>query len=192
MKRVSFKYLIFSTLLLSVQVIASAQTSFQLDNSASKITILGTSSVHDWEIVVNEFKSDARITLDENNTASVSDVKVSCEVKNVESDNKIMTNKTFKALDGDKHPKITFVSSETVSVSSGASASIKGKLTIAGQSKEVTLPFTLQVQNGSKIKIDGKVPLKMSDFKIDPPTAMMGALKTGDEIEIAYDIILNK
>lgn len=188
----NFKYLIISALLLSAQILVSAKTPFLLDNTTSKITIFGTSSVHDWEINVSKFSSDATIALNENNTASIADVKVTCEVENIESDNKIMTNKTYKALDGDKHPKITFVSSENVTVSSGSEGSIKGKLTISGHTKEVTLPFTLVTENGSTIKINGKIPLKMSDFNIEAPTAMMGALKTGDEIEIEYDLILKK
>lgn len=190
MKKVNFKYLIFSLLLLNIQAISTASSPFYLDKTTSKITILGTSSVHDWEIKVSDFNCDAAIQLDENKQASVSDVHVVCEVKNIESDNRIMTNKTYKALDGDKHPQIQFKASEIATVSPGSEASIKGKLTIAGQTREISLPFTLVAENGQMVKIAGKVPLKMSDFKIEPPTAMMGALKTGDAIEIAYEIIL--
>ena len=188
----NFKYLIISALLLSVHIIATAQSSFHLDKAASKITILGTSSVHDWEIVVTEFNCNAAITVDANNMASVSGVNVTCQVENVEADNRIMSNKTYKALDGDKHPQITFKSTGSATLACGSEASIKGKLTIAGQTKDVTLPFKLVAENGSTIKINGKVPVKMSDFKIDPPTAMMGALKTADDIEIEYDITLKK
>lgn len=192
MKKLNFKYLIISTVFLCTQAIASAQSPFHSDKTASKITILGTSTIHDWEIEVTNFNCNAAITIGENSTIYVSGVNVTCEVKNIESDNRIMTGKTYKALDGDKHPQITFKSTETATLASGSEGSIKGKLTIAGQTKDVNLPFKLAAENGSKVKIDGKVPLKMSDFKIDPPTAMMGALKTGDDIAIEYDITLNK
>jgi len=192
MKKITFKSLIISLLLLSIQATVSGQTAYQLVKDASKITILGTSSVHDWTIEVKEFKCDASINLDDKHNASLLGVNMICEAKNVECDNRIMTGKTYKALDGDKHPQITFKATETVNVSNGSESSVKGQLTIAGQTKEVSLPFKLVDENGSSIKINGKVPVKMSDFKIEPPTAMMGALKTGDDIEIAYDIILIK
>ena len=103
-----------------------------------------------------------------------------------------MDGKTYKALEGDKHPKITFKSAENISVSANTATKIKGQLSIAGKTKEVELPFTLQDASDSTVKIAGKMPVKMSDFGIDPPTAMMGALKTGDEVVISYDLTLKK
>lgn len=191
MRKLSFKYFVISAILLCTQAVVFAQSPFHLDKTASKITILGTSSVHDWEVEVSEFKCDATIST-AGTSVTITKVNVVCEVKDVESDNRIMTGKIYKALDGDKHPQISFTASETVTVSTGSEANIKGKLTIAGQTKEVTLPFKLTTENGSVVKAEGKLPLKMSDFKIDPPTAMMGALKTGDAIELNYNVVLNK
>lgn len=188
----NFKYLVISFILIIFQATTFAQSPFHLDKTVSKIIILGTSSVHDWEIEVTKFNCDASITTEENNQASVSGVHVTCEVKNVECENRIMTGKTYKALNGDDYPQITFNASETVTVSMNSEASIKGKLSIAGQTKDVVLPFKLSGENGTAFKIKGKIPVKMSDFKIEPPTAMMGALKTGNELEIEYDIVLQK
>ncbi|WP_340111648.1 YceI family protein [Maribellus mangrovi] len=192
MKKLNFRYLILSALIISAQLVANADVPFRLDGAASKMVISGTSSVHDWEIEVSEFECDAVVKTDENETFSISDVNVVCEVENVKSHNKIMDNKTYKALDGKDHPKITFKSTEQVTISENGKASIKGKLNIAGISKEVVLPFTVAGENDSSVKLNGKIPVKMSDYGIEPPTAMMGALKTGDEVVISYDIVLQK
>lgn len=192
MKKLHFKYLILSALILSAHLISTADVPYKVDGTASKMVILGTSSVHDWEIEVADFSCDAAITNDASGIVKVSDVSVVCEVKNVKSDNKIMDGKTYKALEGDKHPKITFKSAENISVSANTATKIKGQLSIAGKTKEVELPFTLQDASDSTVKIAGKMPVKMSDFGIDPPTAMMGALKTGDEVVISYDLTLKK
>lgn len=192
MKKQSFKYLILSALILSAHLISTADVPFRLDGTASKMVISGTSSVHDWEVEVAEFNCDAAVTTNESGTENVSNVSVVCEVKNVKSDNKIMDGKIYKALEGDKHPKITFKSAENISVSAKATTKIKGQLSIAGKTQEVELPFTLDNTSNSTVKISGKMPVKMSDFGIEPPTAMMGALKTGDEVVIHYDITLQK
>ena len=192
MKKLNFKYLILSALILSAHFISTADVPFSLDGTASKMVISGTSSVHDWEIEVSKFNCDAAVNYDASGTVNVSDVSVVCEVKNVKSDNKIMDGKTIKALDGDKHPKITFTSADNISVSAKTAAKIKGQLSIAGKTKEVELPFTLDDASASSVKITGKIPVKMSDFGIEPPTAMMGALKTGDEVVISYNIVLQK
>ena len=65
-------------------------------------------------------------------------------------------------------------------------------LTIAGKTKEVNIASKLDFKNNSSFMVTGEVPLKMSDFNIDPPTAMMGAMKTGDEVVIKYNFEFDK
>jgi hypothetical protein len=33
--------------------------------------------------------------------------------------------------------------------------------------------------------------LKMTDFKMEPPTAMMGTIKVGDEVTVIFDVTVN-
>ena len=40
------------------------------------------------------------------------------------------------------------------------------------------------------ITFNGSYKLKMTEYKVDPPTAMLGAIKTGDGIEVKYNLIL--
>lgn len=191
MKKLNFKYLILSALLVATYSIVKGQSVFTVDNSASKIVIEGTSSVHDWEIEMTDFACKAKVANNEN--LSVSDVNVTCEVEKIKSHNRIMDNKTHKALEGDDYPEITFRSTSEATINeNGSNASLKGELTIAGKTKTVSLPFTLQSANQNQVQVSGKVPVKMSDYGIEPPTAMMGALKTGDEVEIVFDIVLKK
>ena len=38
----------------------------------------------------------------------------------------------------------------------------------------------------------GELTLKMSDYEISPPTALMGTIKTGDEVTIRFSIPFQK
>jgi polyisoprenoid-binding protein YceI len=67
-----------------------------------------------------------------------------------------------------------------------------GFLSLAGQTKEIKVPFHGNLLENGKMIVEGKVDLKMSEFKIEPPTAMLGTLKTGDEISIVYSLELEK
>lgn len=47
----------------------------------------------------------------------------------------------------------------------------------------------------SEMHLIGELPIlgfKMSDFNIEPPTAMFETFRTGDEVTIKYDILLHK
>jgi polyisoprenoid-binding protein YceI len=104
-----------------------------------------------------------------------------------------MDGKTHKALNSSKYPEIKFqfTKGNTVNVS-GQKSNLKGDLIIAGQKKEVDMIFSIVGENQNQITVKGEVPLKMSDFGIEPPTAMMGTLKTGDEVLIKYELTLQK
>ena len=46
--------------------------------------------------------------------------------------------------------------------------------------------------NSGDVEISGSKKLKMTDYNIDPPTALMGTMTTGDEVEIEFRIVLKK
>jgi hypothetical protein len=58
---------------------------------------------------------------------------------------------------------------------------------LAGVTKRISVPFT-GVQAGDKVSINGSKELKMSEFNIKPPTAMLGTLKTGDQVTVAFQL----
>ncbi|MCG6188805.1 YceI family protein [Maribellus maritimus] len=192
MKKSNLKYLLLSVLIFSLaNTLSFGQQQFKVIPSESKLVVSGTSSVHDWEIEAEEFSCNATISFNENSITEISNVNFTCPVESLRSNNKIMNNKTQKALNSDKSPEINFRLENSVAANLDKNSyELKGLLTINGTDKEVGLKFTYDRATQNRIKIEGEVPLKMSDFKIDPPTAMMGALKTADEIKVTYNIIL--
>ena len=83
---------------------------------------------------------------------------------------------------------ITFEST-SVKAKSDASATVSGNLAIAGRSQTVTLDLTIQ-SNGASASLKGRVPIVQSSFGIKPFSAMMGALKVKDEVEVDLDVRL--
>ncbi|MEQ8625981.1 YceI family protein [Ekhidna sp.] len=169
-------------LLLFITNSAYAQLHFHPERSSMKIT--GTSSLHDWEMTVNEFNVTGVIT-----HTQVQNLKATIKAKSMESGKSIMDDKAYDAVQADDYPEIIF-SAKTLQIS-GNSIVGKGNLVIGGESRVIDLDAVI-VKSGTEMQIQGKVPLKMSDFNITPPTAMFGTLKTGDEVVIHYDIFLTK
>ena len=98
-----------------------------------------------------------------------------------------MDKKTYQALKSEDHPIITYraqnfrVEKNTIIAN--------GLVTVAGVSKELPVQATYQFDSDTKqLTLQGKATLNMSDFNVRPPTALMGSIKTGDEITIKFNL----
>ena len=60
-------------------------------------------------------------------------------------------------------------------------------MTIAGVTRDVQIPMTLKVVDKSHLRISGKLGMKMSDFKVKPPHALFGMIKSGDAINVSFE-----
>jgi len=175
------KIIIASILMLALTV---DQWQFKADPTKSSITVLGTSTVHDWESVAEVFAVTGTM-----NDTEVTNLDVTVTVKSIKSGKSIMDDKTYEALKADKNPKI-YLKAETLKVVNGHVKG-EGTLTIAGKSKKIAIDASSQSTTGG-YKISGEVKLKMSEYEIDPPSAMFGTMQTGDDVTIQYQFLLTK
>jgi polyisoprenoid-binding protein YceI len=175
-------------LLFSISIGAQAQTTYQLDKSESSLVIQGTSSVHDWESNVEDFSIS--MTTTEGETFTIESLSFEAVTKSIKSGKRIMDRKTHGALNEGDYPVITFQMSDMNELTAD-SVTITGIVALAGQEREVTMTAGY-TRNGNDLIINGSQPLVMSDFGIDPPTAMMGTLKTGDEVTLKFNLHLTK
>lgn len=157
----------------------------KLINSESKLLIEGTSSIHDWESVVETYSITGNFQ-DENLT----NVSVVVKSKSIKSGKSIMDDKTYEALKTNKFSEIIF-KAKTLSINEENIVGF-GILEIAGVSKQKELEAIIINQTATELKVKGTVSIKMSEFGIEPPTAMFGSIKTGDEIFITYELMFNK
>lgn len=170
--------------------VSNAQQTVRLLPDQSEITIKGTSNLHDWEEVVKNFKVNLNLEFDENKLKDINQVHVTLMSGSIESENSIMTNKTHDALNVKKYPQIEFrlVSVDNLTATNGKfSGTLAGDITLAGITKRISVVFT-GVHEGNKISIKGSKELNMVDFKIEPPTAVLGTLKTGKEVTVSFQL----
>lgn len=92
----------------------------------------------------------------------------------------IRKNIEKKVLGGDT---IEFQSTGVDRPSGDGRLQVSGELRLAGTSRPVSCELTM-AQDG---RIEGVVPLKQSEWGIKPYTALMGALKVRDDVEIVLD-----
>lgn len=156
----------------------------------SDVTIAGTSNLHDWESAVTKISWRGTFGFTDGVLSELSDVKVNIPVEGIISTKgRIMDGKTHTALKAEEHPDITFTMTSASLTKNTAVA--KGRLTVAGVTKAISLQVQLTPMADGQYQVTGAYPMKMTDFGIDPPTALLGSLTTGDDVTIKFNLTLS-
>ena len=192
MKRIPFLLLTGVFAIISFNV--SSQESYKVVPESSSMKILGTSTLHDWEMKVENFKCEMTAEVG-NPSITIDKANFTGATTSVISHNSIMDNKAQDALKADKYPEIKFRLMNPLKLPSNGNTfngTATGVLLIAGKSRTISLPITGKLLANKSIIINGTKKINMSDFDIQPPTAMFGTLKTGNEVTISFSINLQE
>ncbi|HEX4934235.1 MAG TPA: YceI family protein [Gemmatimonadaceae bacterium] len=76
----------------------------------------------------------------------------------------------------------------STSVDPGSPFVVAGELTLAGE----TRPLEVQVDVGDDGTATATVAVRQTDWGITPQSAMMGALRVGDEVQVALTVRLSR
>ncbi|MCX2836776.1 YceI family protein [Salinimicrobium sp. MT39] len=168
---------------------------FNVNSGASSLKVEGTSNIHDWELSAKELQGSIKVQMEDGQLVKLDQLQFAVVAESLKSGKGGMDKNTYKALDTDKHRRITYELSSVKNLDCTSKTSCKvttnGVLTIAGTKKNVELIFDAKVA-GDKITLSGDKKIKMTDFKVDPPTAMFGTITTGDEVNIKFQTVFTK
>ena len=142
------------------------------------------------DLVIDVTSWNAIVNVDDDSTFSVelnADPR-SLQVRDGQGGAKALTDKDKgeirKNIDNKvlKGQAITFRSTQA-SANGAGPASVTGEVTMAG----TTRPVSFELQIGADGQVNGTVELTQSEWGIKPYTALMGALKVKDEVEVVID-----
>jgi polyisoprenoid-binding protein YceI len=158
----------------------------------SKMSVQGSSSLHEWESEVTNVECKGSIIIDHSQLVEIKNVLVKIPVTSIKSTKgRIMDNKTYEAFNSDKNPTIIYkLTSVKISESGEYNVVAAGTLTMAGVTKPIDLTAKARVLANGDVKISGSKKLNMKDFSMTPPTAMMGTIKVGEEVTVNFEILL--
>ena len=182
---------VFFSSLFSFQTVFSQN--YSLNNSSSVLEVHGTSSLHDWTLETE--KQSGKVVVVNSEELEISSLNLSVEAESLKSGKSAMDKNTFKALNTDDYKTIDFSLTSLKSVVKQSDQSFKvsalGKMTISGVTKSITINMTVKLE-GNKLLLNGEKSFKMTDFGIDPPKALLGTIKTGDDIKIEFKSVFEK
>lgn len=187
----------------SIGAQAAAQSTKMSLRPESKVTLAGSSNVHDW--ACNSSTFEATIELDSTYATSpltaiakpITKVVVTIPVKSLKCGHGKMDDNMYKALRANEFPAIKYVLDtydidKTKTTADSFVAKTIGDVTVAGQTQKVEILITAQRQVGGAMRGEGTAKLLMTSFGIKPPVALLGTLRTKNEIEIKFAVLLDK
>lgn len=123
---------------------------------------------------------------------SVSGVRgwVEAPVKTLKTGNDRRDRDLNKSMESDKYPTMRFELTGVSTPGSAAdsiTASLQGKLTIHGVTRDVTLPAVIRDGQG-QVRVLTDFPLNLKDYQIGGLSKMLGVLKMDEHIEVHVDL----
>lgn len=185
------KYILMTALLLSGRLLqAQTFTNYVLSPDYA-VSIHGGSNLHDWTEAVKNADGTCIVHWNPDGTFDLVGMKLLMEVKGIRStEGSVMNNKTYSALRSGQYPNIVFtLTTEVKAIQAGKGndpVNATGTLAIAGVTRQVTLHAALIAGAHGKIGFEGSEAVKMSDYNVQPPTALFGALKVTNDVSIRF------
>jgi polyisoprenoid-binding protein YceI len=189
------------TTLIALFFIASSATAQNVTytlSDAAEFTISGDSNLRTWEGDVTDIEATLVLTAEEGltveslTTESIESIDIRIAVAGIETDTGRLTTNLRNYLKGDDFPYITFSLNQIHEIdlqNEKAVITADGTITAAGVERAVTMTVDTFVNSDGSIRFTGTKDMLMTDFEIDPPTAMFGTIRADDEILITFDVL---
>lgn len=162
-----------------------------LQVKANKMSVQGSSTLHDWESEITKADLKGEILVSNSQLKEVKNLEVKIPVESIKSTKgKMMDSKTYDAFNSSKNPFIVYALKDA-KVNPDGTIDGNGTLTMAGVTKPMQVKAKYKVLNNGDVQLIVSRTFKMSEFKMDPPTAMMGSIKVGDEVTVNFDVVVN-
>lgn len=192
-------------LFFSLVVMLFATSSLMAQNSTFTIqpgyelTVDGSSNIHDWHADATSIEAELVLSgfngsLESLTSNAFESLSMTIPVEDLDSGSRGLDRNLRNNLNADDFPNITFELSEVTSVEQsgdGLLITAEGSVTAAGSAHPVVMTVNATVDSEGGLQFSGTQPLKMTDFNIDPPTALLGTVRAADEFSVIYSVVFD-
>jgi polyisoprenoid-binding protein YceI len=192
MKNIKHILLLFVATLFMHQFVNAQQA--KLNNNASNLKVIGTSNIHDWDMTAENVSGEVSFEKENNALTAISKLTLEVKVEGLKSGKRGLDGNAYKALDSKKYPEIKYALTKVDKITSTGNntftVATTGRLTIMSTTKEVPVEVKVTFK-GSQMEVTGKYTLNMTHYGVEPPTALLGTVKTAEEVTIEFQLLYN-
>ncbi len=163
-----------------------ANFKYVLENEKSKMSINGTSFLHNWETKVGNLSGEGSFQFKKDKLIGIKDFYLKVETLSIKSGTESLDEKTYEALRGNNYPVIR----ATIKNIEKFGEQVNGTIDIFVGGVTQTEPFFVKItsENSKSLMIVGEKKLSMKSFQIEPPSVMF--FKAGDEVTVSFSLYL--
>jgi len=182
------KTIITTMVLFTMTLSVNAQKAYTLD-AKTNFSVFGTSTMHDWEMKSASRTGTANLTVTDSKLVDINNIDITLPSESIKSEKKSMDKVAYETLKTDKFKNIKYVLKSADKVNE-TTWNLTGTNTIAGVSKVLKTQVKTTVVNGV-VNLQGSNKITFTEFGMKSPTAMFGAIKTGEELTIKFNLNFN-
>lgn len=190
---ITTKALFLTLSLVAVANLIHSQVKYQSVGGV-KLVVEGTSNIHDWDMKSDKGYCTSTFDLSSSGVLNgITYLNFTVPAESLKSEHAGMDKNTYKALNTGKYSNISFTAASITVKPVNASNYVltaRGRLTISNVTKDVILMANGVMNADKTISYSGAYKLKMTDYNVEPPSIMMGAIKTGDLVTVKFNMLL--
>jgi polyisoprenoid-binding protein YceI len=182
------KTIITSMVLFTMTLSVNAQKTYTLD-AKTNFSVFGTSTLHDWEMKSASRTGTANFTVTDSKLVDINSIDITLPSESIKSEKKSMDKVAYETLKTNKFKNIKYVLKSAEKVNENT-WNLTGTYTIAGVSKALKTQVRTTVANGV-VTLQGSNKITFTEFGMKSPTALLGTIKTGEDLIIKFNLNFN-
>lgn len=172
---------------------------WEIERSSSMV-ILGKTNINSFECILGSYDWDSNLTCYQKEDNNQKNYPIKCDfeipIMAFDCGMNMMTNDLRNTLNSRKHPfmiiKLKELTNLLSNVKNGEQLAAKSDITLSGVTNSDNIFFNVVKTGARDIILEGKKKVNLRDFKIEPPTRLLGSVKVRDIIDVNITIRLKK
>ena len=180
---------------------AGGEERFRSAPAAQHIVVKGDSTLHAWSVDTETIAGELvlggdpekplaerapLVSRDEHPTLSVT-----IPAKSLAGEKDGLNEKMYTALKAEDHARIRYRltaahGAKAVEGGDAVRVNTRGVVTVAGEDHGLSTPMMIERLGPTRLRVSGRAALKMTDFGIEPPSAMLGMISAADKVEVQW------